>query len=628
MADTEFTIEVQAEGIGMDSTADDLEALGNRIEAADKVITRFDKALEVAGAKLAEQAGAAAKAASALEEAESKYERLERAATKAAKKVEKAAAAGKDTTQLQAAADAAAAAVREQAQVMDRAAAEADAAAAAQKKLARAYRSVEKAASRAAEETRGTQRSFGDLFGAAGALGGPLGGLAGQISGIGDGLRAGGLKGGLILGAFAAGNAFIMWAKAAVGLGLALGGVVAGLLAFAVASDKATSDKLAKAWEKAQKNVKGLFEGVKTEKLVRPVESLLKLLDKNTSAGKGLAKILETLLNPIIDGFDKGEPMIKEFFKGMIIGAQRAIIFVLKLRNSIARAIPKETRERVKKLAGDILSLGNSAKLGGTAFKVLGLVLAALLIPLGLLVALFAMVGVVLVNMVYQAESAAKILGKVGEAIEKATDPANVERNAQKLVQSVAELVGAIYNAIGKLGGKAGEIGQDVWKGLIRGMKSGQGPVAGAAQALAAAILGGISGGLESKSPSRAAERVARTVPQGAIIALRKGEPMVEAAADDLGTAMIGGLQRSVPPSPLSPPRQSMSPAATSSRGGGAPTGNGAQIMLTIGPNGIVVQAPSGDGEDIARTIRRVLLAEVEGAVVQLGAGEVVAGTT
>jgi len=35
-------------------------------------------------------------------------------------------------------------------------------------------------------ETRGTDRSFGDLFGAAGALGGSLGPLAGQISGIGD----------------------------------------------------------------------------------------------------------------------------------------------------------------------------------------------------------------------------------------------------------------------------------------------------------------------------------------------------------------------------------------------------------------------------------------------------------
>jgi hypothetical protein len=605
MADTEFTIEVQAEGIGTDATGAQITALGDRIEAADKVVTRFDRALEVAGARLAEQADAASRASAALGEAEDKYKRLERAAGQAAKRVEKAANAGKDTTQLQAAADAAAAAVREQAQAVDRAAAEATAAAAAQEKLAKAYRSVEKAADRAAEETRGTERSFGDLFGAAGALGGPLGGLAGQISGIGDGLRAGGGKAGLILGAFAAGNAFIVWTKAAIGLSLALVGVVGGLLAFAAAADEATSKKLEKAWDRAGKRVKKLFEGVKTEKLVRPVRSLLRLLDDNTSAGKGLATIFETLLNPIIDGLDRGEPMVKEFFKGMILGALRAIIVVLKLRNAVAKAIPKETREKIKAVAEEILGLKSAATLGEESFKVLAIVVAALLIPLALVAAGFLAIGLVIYGMVLAIQNAVAILGALAEALDKATDPANVERNVNKIEGKMRDL-----------GSVGGETGKNIVDGLINGLKNGQGPVAGVAAALAKAAIDAIKGATQSSSPSRVMIRFGEDdFAGGMVIGLRRGQPDVEDAGRGLGRSAIEGTQSMQPAGQLTPARQ----------GGGS---GGAQVTVAISPNGIVVQAPSGDGESIAQEIRRVLLAEVEGAIVQSGAGELAAGTT
>jgi hypothetical protein len=611
---TTYEIEVQAKDTGADATEAQVLGLADAIEAAERVLTPFDSALEAASAQL-DAAGAAADVATqGLAEAEAEYKRLERAATSAAKKVERAQAKGKDTGALRASATAAAAAVTKQAAAVDRAAAKANKAAAAQKKLAAAYKTVERRAARAAEETRGTQRSFGDLFGAAGALGGPLGGLAGQISGVGDGLRAGGKMGGLITLAFGAGNAMIMMTKASIGLAVGLGAVVTGLLAFAVAADKATTKKLGEAWEKAQKSAKGLFEGVNTSKLVKPVESLLKLLDKNTSAGKGLAHIFETLLNPIIDGLVDAGPLAEEFTKGLIIGALKAIIFVKKLRNAIVRAVPKSAREKIKQLVASIFSLENAASSGETAFKVLGLVLTGLLIPVVLLGVFFAMVGVVLVNMVTTAESAVKILSKVGEAIEEATDPANVERNAQKMVQSVAELVGAIFNALGKLGGKAGQIGQDVWKGIVRGMVSGKGPVKGAAEALAAEILGGLAGGLESKSPSRAAERVTATVPEGAVVALGKGTPVVEAAAEEMGTSMIAGLGRGA--------KEEAPPARGPAKGDGASQGR--TVHLHLEENSIVINGAKDDREMAAR-LKEMLISLMEGEGLQMGAGETVA---
>jgi hypothetical protein len=599
MADTEYTIEVHAEGIGTDATGDEIVALGDKIEAADKVVTRFDRALEIAGARLAEQEGAAAAASAALEEAESKYQRLDRAATRAAKKVERAAKAGKDTTQLQVAADAAAAAVLEQAQAVDRAAAEADAATAAQKKLARAYRSVEKAAGRAAEETRGTKKSFGDLFGAAGALGGPLGGLAGQISGIGDGLRAGGRKGGLILAAFAAGNALIMLSGAALGLVTALAGAVGGLLAFAVASDKATSDKLSKAWEKAKKNVKGLFEGVKTEKLVEPVNRLLGLLNKNTSAGKGLAKIFEALLNPIIDGAVEAGPLLEEMFKRMILAVLRAINWVLRLRNSVAKMIPKATREKLKQLAIALLGLGNASDTGREKISLW-------MSPLRLFT-----------GAIFVAGSEIMWLVNLISGMWDSLSSDEVQSWALGILNDISDFADDLYS-------DALEAGGNVVDGIVQGLKDGVGAVAEAAKNLGKSIISAISKATESSSPSKIMVRMGRDDLAGALaLGQKQGEPRVRRAAQGLGEAAIEGVRQARQAPQMVPPRQ----MATGGQARG--NGNGEQtIVVQLKDGSIVINAPSNDGEELAAEVRRALLAEVEGVVVQLGAGELVAGTT
>lgn len=602
MADVDYTIDVQAEGIGTDATAEEVTALANSLEAAEKVVTRFDGALDAAGARLAEAGAAADAANSALAEAEAQYARLERAATRAGKKVERAAAKGKDTTQLQAAADAAAAAVREQAQVVDQASAKARKAAAAQKELAKAYKTVGKAADRAAEETRGTDKSFGDLFGAAGALGGPLGGVAGQISGIGDGLRAGGGKGGLILGAFAAGNAFIMMMKASIGLAVGLASAVGGLLAFAVAADKATSKKLQSAWEKAGKSIKKLFEGVHTEKLVKPIEGILGMLDEGTSASKGLSKIFETLLNPIIDGLVEGEAGVKEFFSGLIIGALDAIIYVLRLRNSIAKAIPKETREKIKEVVESLLGLKDPAKEAESAFLLLAVAIGILLIPVVLLAA----------NVLFFWTAWKGFLN-------------NLDATKAKLKEVAAAIGGFIGNTaatLGKLGEAGAAAGKNLTDGLAKGIKNGTSDVVSAASALAGAAAKGIANALESKSPSRLAERIMFTVPQGATRALERGVAPVERAGRRLGQAATDGLGE-----PLQ--RRRGEPARMSSRGRQGQRGAGSgSITLNFREGSIVINAPSGDAKGIAQEVRRVLLAEIDGAALQLGGGELVTGTT
>lgn len=615
---TTYEIEVQAKGIGADATKDQVLGLADAIEAAERVLTPFDSALEATSAQLDAATAAADVATQGLAEAEAEYKRLERAATSAAKKVERAQAKGKDTGALRAAADAAAAAVTKQAAAVDAAATKANKAAAAQKELAAAYRTVERRAARAAEETRGTERSFGDLFGAAGALGGPLGGLAGQISGVGDGLRAGGLKGGLITLGFAAGNVFIMMTKAAIGLTLAMAGAVTGLLAFAVASDKATTEKLSKAWEKAKKNAKGLFEGVKTEKLVRPVERLLKLLDKNTSAGKGLAHIFETILNPLIDGLEDAGPLAEEFTKGLIIGALRAIIFVKKLRNAVVGAIPKETREKIKGVVSELLSLNSAADAGEKSFKTMGS--AVVVVGIGMLV-LVGIVGALTAALLAVPASIGLAVVKITEALEKMR--AGGEGAGRDLVEGISEgvtaAVGGLAGVVGNLGratGKAirkilleegGKSGQELINGIVGAITAGVGGAALAATNLGKAVGKALKASIESKSPSKLAYRIMKTVPEGAVLALEGGVPSVRRASEEIGTAAGTGLKTG----------QERSAEKPRPKEGGGHKGD---INLSI-----TVHAPTGDGDEIAAKVKEAAMELFDGVALQLGAGETVA---
>jgi hypothetical protein len=96
-----------------------VNAFADKIRATNAVATQFDTAIAAASERLKEAAGAAKVAADAVSLAETKYNELERAANKAAKELEKATQAGKDTTALKSAVDAATAAMQKQAGVVD-----------------------------------------------------------------------------------------------------------------------------------------------------------------------------------------------------------------------------------------------------------------------------------------------------------------------------------------------------------------------------------------------------------------------------------------------------------------------------------------------------------------------------
>lgn len=209
MADgTEYTIELAAKVLGLDSASAKLSTLEASLNSAGEA------------SKVAE---------AALADGEKKYTQLERAATMAAKALERAGAktSGAVPADLAQKAQAAQTALAAEAKTLDQLRSKAAAAAAEHQRLSQAFKTTEQAAKKevgelnAANKAARGSKDFGAMAGALGALGGPLG-MAGQrVATLADGFVKLGQTMGTGPGAIAAG--VVALSAAVVALAAAVG---------------------------------------------------------------------------------------------------------------------------------------------------------------------------------------------------------------------------------------------------------------------------------------------------------------------------------------------------------------------------------------------------------------------
>jgi trimeric autotransporter adhesin len=129
---TTYSIDIEAQAIGVGSSVDEVNALADKLDSAGAASTQFDAAIARTQALLAQASDAYESAADAVASGEAKYAQLEMAATRAAKAVEAAALAGAQVGTLQDRAAKAAEAVNNQAAALAAAKANVDALAAAE----------------------------------------------------------------------------------------------------------------------------------------------------------------------------------------------------------------------------------------------------------------------------------------------------------------------------------------------------------------------------------------------------------------------------------------------------------------------------------------------------------------
>ncbi len=214
---------------------------------------------------------------------------------------------------------------------------------------------------------------------------------------------------------------------------------------------------------KLKGNLAETFGGLNIEGLLGGLAKMVGLLDANSSSGKAIKWIFESLFQPLIDGAAESFPAIERFFLGVMIGA-------LKIYNSFKPAI-----RAVKEFAGagegtsfDWLAIGESVAVAvAVAFGVMALAVGLALSP-------FILLGLAIYQLVSIGMEVVAAVESVGDSISAALEDVDL-----------------------------GAIGTAMIDGLVEGILGGLSAVVGAVTSIGAAAVSAAESALEIGSPSK-----------------------------------------------------------------------------------------------------------------------------
>lgn len=86
-----------------------------------------------------------------------------------------------------------------------------------------------------------------------------------------------------------------------------------------------------------------LFTGLKIEKFLNGLHEMLSLFSQSTASGRALKAMVELMLQPLYDNAFALGPILKNLWRGMIIGVLMVTVAVLKIRNAFRDAFGKDT---------------------------------------------------------------------------------------------------------------------------------------------------------------------------------------------------------------------------------------------------------------------------------------------
>lgn len=323
--------------------------------------------------------------------------------------------------------------------------------------------------------------------------------------------------------------------------------------------------------DKARENASRLFSGVKIEPFLEGLSKVTSLLDENTASGKAVKTIVEVMLNPLFAAIGALGPYVGQFFKGMVIGALLTTVAVLRVRNALLEAFGSD-------VATGLDGMKIALYAGAAAAIVIAVGLAVLTIALGLLVVVLGIAAVA-----------------VGLFMLPFIIGFGVIVIAVLAVVAVLVLLGlavkAAYDYISGL--DFGAIGSSMMTGLVDGITSGAGAVMSALRALAEDMKSTITSALKIASPSKVFAEFGLNTSAGFAEGIDDGSGDVTGALSDMV---------SLPPS------------------GGRDAVGSTSNSKSVGPVYITIQAPSGEAEDIAQSVGRVLGDLFEGVAIEIGA--------
>lgn len=319
--------------------------------------------------------------------------------------------------------------------------------------------------------------------------------------------------------------------------------------------------------ERLRGNVARLFSGLRIDGFLNALHEVTSLFSQSSASGRALKQIFEALFNPLVGQIEAAGPIARRFFQGLILGALRITIAIVRVRNWFRRTFG----------ASDILAGFDSQRAAVYAgVAVMGL-LAVAAIATGVAMGVLAVATVALVGGLL-------LLAAVPFAIPLAFAAAGIA-----IWTFWEDLTSIDWSGAGR----------SLIDGLVQGLRSGAQLVVETVSSIADSATAALRNALQIRSPSRVFARLGLEIPRGLAAGVDRGMP---AAMDAVGRVV------SVP---TDAPAEAGG-ASSLARAGGAP------VSVSIGD--VHIHTQSNDPADHARSFRDQVAQLFEGAAIQMGA--------
>ena len=351
-------------------------------------------------------------------------------------------------------------------------------------------------------------KDFTGVGKAAKILGNPIAGVTlkfGELAGIMDAGGAAGIYGVAVVGALSLYSAMLKLAAAG-------GAAYLSLAKFALQADKKSMERITTAVVKAKENINGLFKNVRTSQFADAIEDILSIFDRTTLEAGMLRFILSDLLNPLFDQSAAVGPIVKNLFRGMILGVLEMELAIMKAATWLKKFIPPS-------LVQDTNNATDALEVGRVAVKALTAAFAALSILVVGLLAIMALVFLTAHLPVLTLIAAILVLYLAVKAL------CNVFKEPGKAMED--------------FGKSAATAAGSAITGFVNGIKEKAGEANSAVAALSKGIIDSFSAPLEFGSPSKVFARFGVRTATGYSTAIDKSLPMVENAVSGMAEAAI-----------------------------------------------------------------------------------------
>lgn len=354
-------------------------------------------------------------------------------------------------------------------------------------------------------------------------------------------------------------------------------------------------ERLAGITQRAQFRFRQLFAGIQPKPVLDTLERISFLFSKQTTAGRALGGLLERSFNGLFGSVKTNEPLILDFFKGLVLGALRVEGAWLTLRVAlfpITNLLRKALNQvGVGAVLGQVAIVALTAKMVGATAATIGLggaaaAAASKFVLIAAAAAAAFAVGKKAIdqiakardekitkevsaegrrqNLITQARKEAASGGVTAQTrakleSEKTALRAEIPKAGPTFFNTVfggaggakiaAEGMKADLAAIETLTSQAGtKAGDAMSAGMVAGMRAGEVAVTAAGKGLARAADAGIRSEAQIKSPSRLTRRRGQQMGEGQVLGLLDMERPVQAAAERALVPDVSGASRTGSP--------------------------------------------------------------------------------